>query len=271
MKVFVIDLSVCNGCYNCQIACKDEHVANDWTPYSKPQPDTGQFWIRVEELVRGTVPKVMITYIPKLCMHCDEAPCAASCRAGAIMKREDGLVVIDPLRCTGCQLCVDTCPHNAVFFNADLNIAQKCTGCAHLLDNDDELKVPRCVDACPTEAIKFGEESEMKEMSEGTHLLNPEARTKSRVYYMNLPTRWVAGTIYDPVEKEVIIGAKCTLTDKESGHEFTVMTDNFGDFWLRGLKDNRTFSLQIEKDTRVKLIDHISTQVDVNLGDLPLE
>ncbi len=43
-KVLVIDISKCNGCYNCQIACKDEHVGNDWTPIAKPQPDTGQFW-----------------------------------------------------------------------------------------------------------------------------------------------------------------------------------------------------------------------------------
>ena len=39
MKAFVLDLSICNGCYCCQIACKDEHVANDWMPYAKPQPD----------------------------------------------------------------------------------------------------------------------------------------------------------------------------------------------------------------------------------------
>ena len=32
-KVFVIDVGICNGCYSCQIACKDEHVGNDWTPY----------------------------------------------------------------------------------------------------------------------------------------------------------------------------------------------------------------------------------------------
>ena len=60
MKVFAIDLSVCNGCYCCQIACKDEHVANDWTPYAKPQPDTGQFWLGLTEQVRGQVPKVKV-------------------------------------------------------------------------------------------------------------------------------------------------------------------------------------------------------------------
>ena len=37
MKAFVIDVSICNGCYCCQIACKDEHAGNDWTPYAKPQ------------------------------------------------------------------------------------------------------------------------------------------------------------------------------------------------------------------------------------------
>ena len=74
MKAFVIDVSICNGCYCCQIACKDEHVGNDWTPIAKPQPDTGQFWLKQNEFVRGTVPKVKMHYIPVLCMHCDEAP-----------------------------------------------------------------------------------------------------------------------------------------------------------------------------------------------------
>jgi Fe-S-cluster-containing dehydrogenase component len=83
MKVFAIDLSVCNGCYCCQIACKDEHVANDWTPYAKPQPDTGQFWIGLTELVRGQVPKVKLTYIPRMCQHCDDAPCMA-----AVLRRD---------------------------------------------------------------------------------------------------------------------------------------------------------------------------------------
>ena len=42
-KTFVIDAAKCSGCYNCQIACKDENVGNDWSPYAKPQPEIGQF------------------------------------------------------------------------------------------------------------------------------------------------------------------------------------------------------------------------------------
>ena len=63
----------------------------------------------------------------------------------------DGMVIIDTVKCTGCRNCVDACPYDVIFFNENLNLAQKCTGCAHLLD--DGWAEPRCADACPTEAI----------------------------------------------------------------------------------------------------------------------
>jgi tetrathionate reductase subunit B len=271
MKVFAIDLSVCNGCYCCQIACKDEHVANDWTPYAKPQPDTGQFWIGITEQVRGQVPKVKVSYIPKMCHHCDDAPCIASCKVAAIYKRDDGIVIIDPDKCTGCKLCADACPHTAIFFNEHLNIAQKCTGCSHLRDNDpDEWPVPRCVDQCPTDALRFGEEEEFADFIKDAELINPGAGTKSRVYYKHLPKKFVAGTLYDPKEKEVIIGAVCTLKDNQSGETFTAQTDNFGDFWFNGLKDNRTFTLTLKKGKKSKTVKDISTTIDLSLGDIPM-
>ena len=127
-KVMVIDITKCNGCHNCQIACKDEHVGNDWTPIAKPQPDTGQFWNQVINLERGTVPKVQVTYHHTICQHCDNAPCIDACNAHAIYRRPDGIVIIDPERCRGNQLCMEACPYeNVIYFNDDLNIAQKCT------------------------------------------------------------------------------------------------------------------------------------------------
>ena len=269
MKAFVIDISRCNGCYNCQIACKDEHVGNDWTPYAKPQPDTGQFWLKLNEKVRGTVPKVKVAYTPQLCNHCSDAPCMPACPVeGAIYRREDGLIIIDPEKCTGCRSCVDACPYGAIYFNEDLNIAQKCTGCAHLLD--DGWKEPRCVDACPTECLKFGEESDFADMIKEAEVMKPELKIGPRVYYLNLPKRFVAGTVYDPVEKEVVIGATCTLTDAASGKKSVARTDNFGDFWFEQLEIGK-YSLTIEKDGRKKSFDAIDTNEDVNLGDIPLE
>jgi tetrathionate reductase subunit B len=269
MKVFTFDVARCNGCYNCQIACKDEHVVNDWTPYAKPQPETGQFWLKLTEKVRGTVPKVKVAYVAHLCNHCGNAPCMAACSVNAIYRRDDGLVIIDPVKCTGCKSCVDACPYGAIYFNDGLNIAQKCTGCAHLIDSG--WKEPRCVDACPTLAIKFMEESEAeaKGLLKGAEYLKPErkAKDKPRVHYQSLPRRFIAGTVYDPVEKEVIIGAKVTLT--EGKNTLTTKTDSYGDFWFEKLKVGK-FNLTIEYKGKSKEFKALSTEKDVNLGDIPL-
>lgn len=266
MKAFVVDVSICNGCYCCQIACKDEHCGNDWTPYAKPQPDTGQFWLKLHEFVRGTVPKVKMHYIPVLCMHCDEAPCIRACTVeGALYKRDDGLVVIDPVKCTGCKKCVDLCPYEAIYFNDGLNIAQKCTGCAHLLDAD--WKEPRCVDACPTQALRFGEESDLRDFINKAERMKPELGTHPRVYYLNIPGKFVAGTVIDPVQKEVIIGATCILTNSTTGEKYTTATDEFGDFWFQQLKIG-IFDLTIKAGRKRKTIKAINTEKDVNLGDL---
>ncbi|MDR3209449.1 MAG: hypothetical protein LBT36_02330 [Oscillospiraceae bacterium] len=55
-KVFCVDVSRCNGCHNCQLACKDEHAGNDWMPYARAQPEIGQFWLRLREHVGGSIP-----------------------------------------------------------------------------------------------------------------------------------------------------------------------------------------------------------------------
>jgi Fe-S-cluster-containing dehydrogenase component len=266
-KVFVFDTSICNGCYCCQIACKDEHCGNDWTPYAKPQPDTGQFWLRLSEHVRGTVPKVKMHYLARLCNHCDQAACIDSCPVeGALYKREDGLVIIDPQKCTGCTQCVSACPYHVIYMNESLNIAQKCTGCAHLLDNG--WTEPRCADACPTGALKFMEEPEAREFMDAGEVLHPEYNQKPRVYYLNTPGKFIAGTLYDSAKREVVIGATCTL--RSNGSTWTTTTDGFGDFWFEGLEVG-DYDLEIAPTGfPTKSFQGINTAADVNLGDIPL-
>jgi NAD-dependent dihydropyrimidine dehydrogenase PreA subunit len=188
------------------------------------------------------------------------------CQAKAISKRPDGLVLIDPAKCNGCKSCVDACPYRNIWFNEALNIAQKCTGCAHLLDRGFPIKEPRCVDACLLSGLRFGEEADLKDLIAKAEVLHPEHGTKPRVYYIGLPKRFIAGTVYDPVAKEVVVGATLTL----SGHATaTAKTDGFGDFWFEGLKVGK-FSVKIDKDGKTKTINSISTDKDVNLGDIPL-
>jgi Fe-S-cluster-containing dehydrogenase component len=268
-KALIINYDICNGCYNCQIACKDEHVGNDWTPYAKPQPLTGHFWMKVTDMVRGTIPKVRVTYLHDVCQHCDEAPCIPACTAHAIYKRDDGIVIIDPEKCRGHRNCIDACPYGVIYFNWDLNIAQKCTMCAHLLDKG--WKEPRCVDACPTGALTFGEEEDLKDLTRKAEVLHPEFGAKPRVYYIGLPKSFVAGAVYNPEEDRCIKDATATLADSDTSEKFTVKTDSYGDFWFRDMKVGHTYSLRIEKDGYYpQEIRDIHTAKDVNVGDIKL-
>ena len=268
MKAIVIDISKCNGCYNCQIACKDEHVGNDWTPYAKPQPDTGHFWMKLNESVRGSVPKVKMSYVAVSCMHCQNAPCIPSCEPGAIYRRDDGLVVIDPEECTGCMNCLDACPYGVIYFNKDLTLAQKCTGCAHLLDQG--WKEPRCVDACATGALVFGEEEELKDLIGAAEVLHPEYGCSPRVYYLNLPKRFITGAVYDPEADECLEGVKVTLTEVRTGRKQAVKTDIFGDFWFNQIEAGK-YRLAVEKQGYLEReVQADATDQDINVGDIAL-
>jgi Fe-S-cluster-containing dehydrogenase component len=271
-KVLIIDLAICNGCHNCQVACKDEHVANDWSPIARPQPDTGQFWNKVINLERGTVPKVKVTYHHTICQHCEEAPCIESCPQHAIYRRPDGIVIIDPDRCRGNQLCLEACPYEGViYFNDDLNIAQKCTFCAHLLDRG--WTETRCSDACPTGAFTFGEEDDekIKELLAQAELLRPELPTRPRVYYLNLPRKWIAGAVYDSEADQCTEGATVTATHLKTQKKTATTTDNYGDFWLKDLEDG-SYTILIEKEGYLtqKLGPIDATAKDQNLGDIVL-
>ena len=265
MKAFLIDLTKCVGCHDCQIGCKDEHCGNDWRPYAAPQPDIGQFWCKLEQRERGAKPHVKVSYIPLLCNHCENAPCMKAAKDGAVYRREDGLVIIDPEKSRGQKQIVDACPYHRVFWNDELQIPQKCTGCAHLIDRGWPISVPRCMDNCHMDVITFGEEGELD--LDGTEVLHPEYGTEPRVFYRGLPKKFIAGTVYDPEAHEVHIGAKVTATG-DAG-TFTAETDELGDFWLRGLPDAE-WTLTIEADGKTKELEVSTLEEDKGLGDIPL-
>ena len=153
-KKFLIDAEKCTSCQLCVIACKDEHVGADYLPWTKAQPSTGQFWVDVHGMERGRIPRVKVSYLPLLCQHCTNAACVTACPENAIKRRDDGLVWIDQEACTGCGLCQEACPYDVIYMNADLGVAQKCTGCAHRVDAG---MLPRCAEVCPHDVILFGE------------------------------------------------------------------------------------------------------------------
>jgi len=234
-------------------------------PYSKPQPE-GHFWMRVREEERGTLPKVKVAWRPTPCMHCTDTPCAKVCTEDAITIREDGIVLISPDKCTGTGECVTACPYDAIYFNEELNIAQKCTMCAHLLDSG--WKEPRCVTACPTGALQFGEDEDLKDLMAMAKPLSPENGADPRVLYVGLKQRFVAGEVYAPSEDECVEGAVVTLKDELKGQILVTKTNNYGDFWLEDVPEGM-YALTVEKAGYYpKEIKSIRVDRDVNLGSI---
>ncbi|MGE5256584.1 MAG: nitrate reductase subunit beta [Hyphomicrobiales bacterium] len=74
--------------------------------------------------------KVFFFYLPRLCEHCLNPACVASCPSGALYKRdEDGIVLVDQERCRGWRFCVSGCPYKKTYFNWNVGRAEKCIFC----------------------------------------------------------------------------------------------------------------------------------------------
>lgn len=271
-KAFVIDVERCTGCHLCVIACKDEHVANEYSPWTRPQPSTGHFWIRVDSRERGHIPRVKMSYLPILCQHCENAPCIKACGERTIKRRDDGLVWIDPAACTGCGLCKEACPYDVIFMNEEAGIAQKCTACAHRID---QALLPRCAEICPHDAIEFGEETEVVRgraaADQALEIFHPEYEAKPRVHWKGLPRPWLAGTVVDADSDDVISQVAISSVDLFEDASASALSDEFGDFWITGLRNGRKYKIEVSKEGYEPFRAVVTTNGDQDLGNVYLK
>ena len=263
-KVFVIDLAKCNGCHNCQIACKDEHCEQAWPPYAEAQPEIGQFWIKVEQTVRGQVPWVKLAYKPVIGAQTEAIREFAP---EVCMEREDGLIVIDPAKSKGRKDIAEK--FEGVYWNEELQIPQGCTGCAHLLD--DGWTEPRCVDACATDALFFGDEEDFaKEIKEAKGSFGGHVEG-AKVYYLHAPQRFIAATVVDFSVEEVVIGARVNVYDENDSLAATAITDDFGDFFIKDIPAGR-YKVEVQEwGFKTLVVEADVTERDLSLGALSLE
>ncbi|MEM3550882.1 MAG: 4Fe-4S dicluster domain-containing protein [Candidatus Bathyarchaeia archaeon] len=239
----IVDVSKCNGCYNCFLACKDEFWNNDYPPYSMAQPRHGHQWIRILTKEHGQYPHVRVAYMPITCMHCDEAPCIENAKNNAVYKRPDGVVIIDPEKAYNQKQILDTCPYKAIFWNEEKKLPQKCTLCAHLLDKG--WKEPRCVQACPTGALIFGDLENSKSdvykklVQRKAEPYRPEYGTKPNIHYIALhkiTKNILAGTVVFKDTDECAENVKITLINKKTNQLKNTQTNNYGDFEIQELE-----------------------------------
>jgi Fe-S-cluster-containing dehydrogenase component len=269
-----IDSANCMACYNCFMACKDEHCGFN-TEVSAAQPHTGQFWMKITEWERGDDNRrIKTATVPMPCAHCEEAPCLKAAEDSAVYVRQDGIVIIDPQKAKGQEAIVAACPIGAVYWNADLQIPQKCTLCAHLLDKG--YKEPRCVEACPNGALHFGDlddpESKISMKIAGGRItpLSALRDIKTHVVHLNIPTVFFAGSVCLP-EDEAAEGAQVTLTDKKSGEERSIRANYFGDWEFENLEKDAVYEIEISMHGFKTVRLTRKADADRFLGELTLE
>lgn len=210
----VIDLQRCIGCWGCTVACKQKNFL-----------PPGVFWNRLIISESGKYPIVSKRIFPVLCNHCEDAACVKACPSGASYRRDDGVVLIDYDKCTGCRACVIACPYqHRTFLNGrkkeyfpgqgltpyeklgeklfplQRGTVVKCNLCIDRIDEGikkgltpgkDRKATPVCVNACSTKARIFGDlddpTSEIVKVikEKAGRQFHPEFGTNPSIYYLN--------------------------------------------------------------------------------------
>ncbi|MFQ6078922.1 MAG: 4Fe-4S dicluster domain-containing protein, partial [Thermodesulfobacteriota bacterium] len=181
----VIDLNRCTACQACTVACQAENNI----PFAGPRESglgRAIFWNELIVTIEGDFPNGRVTYIPRPCMHCDNAPCTKVCPVNATYRNPEGIVAQIPGRCIGCRFCMSACPYTARSFNwhkptwpkpmekqhnpdvavRPKGVVEKCLFCIHRLKkaklkaqkdgrkltDDDVMRLPACCQTCPAGA-----------------------------------------------------------------------------------------------------------------------
>jgi len=264
----IVDVAKCTNCNLCTLANQDEHVDNEFSSYSAPMPRHGHRWIDIRCRERGDGPVMDVAYLPVMCQHCDDAPCIEAAKNGAVTKRNDGIVIIDPVKAKGQRAIAEACPYGAVRWNEDQQLPQHWFFDAHLIDQGWEE--PRCSQSCATGALKAVKltDEEMNELKDREDLreLQPESATQPRVHYKNLyryTHEFIGGTIIRTQDGVTDCVANATIKLERSGTLVAeTLTDAYGEFKMDGLEpDSGPHRLTIEVDGRE------TKRLDVELAD----
>jgi len=275
----IIDVAQCENCNNCVLAAKDELAGNDFPGYSAPHAVQGGGVIKIERTSRGTKPMVDAAYLPRMCNHCDDAPCMKVGNDGSVTKRADGIVLIDPVKAKGRRDLVEACPFGAIVWNEEQQLPQSWFFDAHLLDAG--WAAPRCVGVCPTQAIEAVRTHDtvmaQRAQAEGLRTLRPELQTRSRVYYRNLHRIdhcFIGGSATAEVKGVTECATDCEV-ELRRGDKVLAETrsDAFGDFRFDGIeKDSGRYEVRLRHEVFGRAVRSVELAgASAVLGDILLE
>jgi nitrate reductase / nitrite oxidoreductase, beta subunit len=169
----------------------------------------------IQKEIYGEYENTFMMYLPRLCEHCLNPACAASCPSGAIYKREeDGIVLIDQEKCRGWRMCVSGCPYKKVYYNWESGKSEKCTLCYPRIESGNPTV---CSETCVgrirylgvmlydadkiEEAANAPEEQDLYDAQLGVFLdpNDPEVIAAARAD--GVPEDWIKGAQESPVWK----------------------------------------------------------------------
>ena len=167
----------------------------------------------IEDKVKMEFEQTFMFYLPRICEHCLNPSCAASCPSGAIYKRsEDGIVLVDQDKCRGWRMCVSGCPYKKVYFNHKTGKAEKCTFCYPRV----EVGIPTvCAETCVgrlryiglmlydadkvLEAASVEDDKDLYESQRSVFLdpFDPEVQRQAEL--AGIPRDWINAAMKSPV------------------------------------------------------------------------
>ena len=199
---FLVDTEKCIGAGKCLTACRVENdvpegYSRTWVEryihYKDGRvevdrvPESGYHAAGLVDIDSELIDRSY--FVPKLCNHCEDAPCNQVCPVHASFTSPEGVELIDTDSCIGCAYCVQACPYGVRFVNPNTNSADKCTWCYHRITQNEK---PACVEACPVDARVFGSlDDPASELNRRLakvphHVLREHLGTHPKLHYIGL-------------------------------------------------------------------------------------
>ncbi|MGN9757475.1 nitrate reductase subunit beta [Streptomyces sp. SD31] len=190
----------------------DENPA-DAPAYGGPDPMVERARRQASDKVRFEFEQTFMFSLPRICEHCLNPSCVASCPSGAMYKRaEDGIVLVDQDRCRGWRMCVTGCPYKKVYFNHRTGKAEKCTLCSPRI----EAGMPTvCSETCVgrlrylgvvlydadkvTAAASVRDEHDLYEAQLGVFLDPEDSEVRRACEEAGIPYDWLEAARHSPV------------------------------------------------------------------------